>query len=551
MTKVEKRVDPPLTGALFIAGRLVRREAGLFNACAAATGAALEPGFCTAIAADVAEACGAADEAFTTYAACSRETRAAFLDLVAEEIEALGDALIARAMAETGLPEARLQGECARTTGQLRLFARELRMGDYLRARIDHAQPARQPVPKPDLRARMVPLGPVAIFGASNFPLAFSVAGGDTAAALAAGCPVVIKGHPAHLGTSELVARAMCRAIQRAGMPAGLFSLLNGPGHELGEALVADPRIRAVGFTGSRQGGLALMRIAAARPVPIPVYAEMSSINPVFLLPAALAASAEALGRAYVTSVTLGAGQFCTKPGLVFALEGPALDRFVEAAREAMGLVPAQVMLTDAIRHAFTRGVAQWEAAPALRRTAHGQSPAGPFQAEGALFSMSGAAFIADPGQAKEIFGATSLLVRCADLAEMRQALRLIEGQLTVTLHLDDHDVALAQTLLPVLERLAGRILANGWPTGVEVTDAQVHGGPFPATSDGRSTSVGTLAIDRFLRPVAYQNLPAMLLPEDLREDGGTLPRRVDGVLTLDNISPALMGEGTTDRRSS
>lgn len=521
-----------LTGDLFIASKRVHRDGPGFQAVAASTGTPLEPSFSMATKDDVEAATAAAEAAFPIYSSLPREKRAEFLEAIAEEIDALGETLTERAMQESGLPHARLTGERGRTSGQLRLFAKELRLGEYLRARIDHANPERQPVPKPDLRLRMIPLGPVAVFGASNFPLAFSVAGGDTASALAAGCTVVVKGHPAHPGTSELVAGAIARAVEKAGVPAGVFSLVNGTSNDLGAALVTDPRIKAVGFTGSRGGGIALMKLAANRPVPIPVYAEMSSINPVFLLPAALDARAEALGKGYVASLTMGAGQFCTNPGLVLALEGPALERFLGAATEAVQGAAAQTMLTPGILKAYETGVARWATAPNLTQVAEGQEGSATC-GRASLFTMTGADFIADPSHAEEIFGATSLLVRCASVEELLQVVGLVEGQLTATLHLDDADTEIAARLVPVLERIVGRILANGWPTGVEVTDAQVHGGPFPATSDGRSTSVGTLAIDRFLRPVAYQDLPAALLPADLRDDDAGIPRRIDGKPTL------------------
>ncbi|MHA6718091.1 aldehyde dehydrogenase (NADP(+)) [Sphingomonas sp. RS6] len=521
-----------LTGELFIASKRVRHDGAGFRAVAAATGSEIEPSFTIATEADVDAACAAAHEAFLPYSTLPREDRAKFLDAIAEEIEALGDELIERAMQESGLPQARLQGERGRTAGQLRLFAKELRLGDYLRVRIDPAMPDRTPLPRPDLRLRMVPLGPVAVFGASNFPLAFSTAGGDTAAALAAGCPVVVKGHPAHPGTAELVATAIQRAVEKTGMPAGVFSMVSGTSNELGAALVNDPRIKAVGFTGSRGGGLALLKLAQARPVPIPVYAEMSSINPVFLLPAALEARGEALGKAYVASVTMGAGQFCTNPGLVLGVEGEGLDRFVAAATEAMTGAPAQVMLTPGIHKAYESGVAKLASAGKVQRIAQGAAPQGPTCGQGALFTMSGADFLADPSHAEEIFGATSLLVRCANIDEMIAVTRHVEGQLTATLQLDEGDILVAQKLLPTLEQLVGRILANGWPTGVEVADAMVHGGPFPATSDGRSTSVGTLAIERFLRPVSYQDIPEALLPADLR-DGAGVPARVNGKPTV------------------
>jgi len=521
-----------LTGELFIASKRVHRDGQGFQAVAASNGTPLEPRFSMATSEDVEAATAAAEAAFPIYSGLPREKRAEFLEAIAEEIDALGETLTERAMQESGLPHARLNGERGRTSGQLRLFAKELRLGEYLRARIDHAIPDRQPAPKPDLRLRMIPVGPVVVFGASNFPLAFSVAGGDTASALAAGCPVIVKGHSAHPGTSELVAGAIQRAVARTGMPEGVFSLINGAGSEIGSALVSHPVVKAVGFTGSRGGGTALMKLAASRPVPIPVYAEMSSINPVFLLPAALEARAEALGKAYIGSLTMGAGQFCTNPGLVLALESPALDRFLAAATEAVSGVVAQTMLTPGILKAYESGVARWAAAPGLNQVAQGQEGSASC-GRAALFTMRGADFIADPSHAEEVFGAASLLVRCANLDELLKVVSLLEGQLTATLHLDDADTEVAAKLLPILERLAGRILANGWPTGVEVTDAQVHGGPFPSTADGRSTSVGTLAIDRFLRPVAYQDLPAALLPADLRDGDAGIPRRIDGKPTL------------------
>jgi 2,5-dioxopentanoate dehydrogenase len=521
-----------LTGDLFIASKRVHRDGPGFQAVAASTGTPLEPSFSMATKEDVEAATAAAEAAFPIYSNLPREKRAEFLEAIAEEIDALGETLTERAMQESGLPHARLTGERGRTSGQLRLFAKELRLGEYLRARIDHAIPDRQPAPKPDLRLRMIPVGPVVVFGASNFPLAFSVAGGDTASALAAGCPVIVKGHSAHPGTSELVAGAITRAAEKTGMPEGVFSLINGAGNEVGSALVSHPVVKAVGFTGSRGGGTALMKLAASRPVPIPVYAEMSSINPVFLLPAALESRAEALGKAYIGSLTMGAGQFCTNPGLVLALESPALDRFLSAATEAVSGAAAQTMLTPGILKAYEQGVARWAAAPGLNQVAQGQEGSASC-GRAALFTMSGADFIADPSHAEEVFGAASLLVRCATIEELLKVVSLLEGQLTATLHLDDADTEVAARLLPLLERLAGRILANGWPTGVEVTDAQVHGGPFPSTADGRSTSVGTLAIDRFLRPVAYQDLPAALLPADLRDGDAGIPRRVDGKPTL------------------
>jgi len=495
-----------------------------------ATGANLEPAFAIASEADVARACELAGQAFDTYRATSPEARAKFLETIATNIMEIGDALIERATEETGLPTARLQGERARTVGQLRLFAQVVRSGEWLDLRVDPALPDRKPLPRPDLRLRQIPLGPVAVFGASNFPLAFSVAGGDTASALAAGCPVVVKGHLAHPGTGELVGRAIRAAVVACGLPEGTFSLLTGA-NETGAALVRNPHIKAVGFTGSRGGGLALGAIAAARPEPIPVYAEMSSVNPVFLFPAALAARAEAIGTGFVGSLTMGAGQFCTNPGLLFAIDSPDLDRFVETASAALtGSVPAP-MLTPGIHAAFDNGVAALAGHEAVKTVARGAPAEGVNRSPGAFFETDVEHFLADDRLGHEVFGASGLLVRCKDIDQMIAVAEKLEGQLTATLQLDAGDYGIAAKLLPVLERKVGRILANGWPTGVEVSHAMVHGGPFPATSDSRTTSVGTLAIRRFLRPVSYQDLPEGLLPAELQDEGVKgLPHLLDGV---------------------
>lgn len=522
-----------LTGEFFIAGK--RRGGGeTFHAYDPAVGSSIDDiGFFSSGDQDLDDACAAADAAAIPYADLPLDTRAAFLDAIAANIEGLGDALIERAVRESGLPVARITGERGRTCGQLRLFANEVRDGQWLKLRIDHSDPARTP-PKPDLRLRMVPLGPVAVFGASNFPLAFSTAGGDTASALAAGCPVVVKGHPAHPGTSELIAGAIVRAAADTGVPAGVFSLLSGTGNAIGAALVADPRIQAVGFTGSRTGGEALMRIAAARNWPIPVFAEMSAINPVILLPAALAARGNALAAGYIASLTMGSGQFCTNPGLVLALDGPDLDAFLAEAGQAVETQAPQTMLTPGIHAAYEKGSAAMAATPEVQTIARGIHPTGAHQGRTALFCVTAADWLANAELQHEVFGASSIVVRCADLNELLAVLARLEGQLTATLHMDDADLDDARALLPVLERRVGRILANGWPTGVEVGHAINHGGPYPATSDGRTTSVGTLAIDRFLRPVSYQDLPVALLPHVLREGGqaGTLSR-IDGVWTL------------------
>jgi len=505
-----------------------------FRSIAAATGEPHGPAFAVDGAADVAAACAAADLAFDAYRATDRVARAAFLERIAEEVLAIGDALIEAAMLESGLPRGRLEGERGRTVGQLRLFADVVRKGQWQGLRIDPALPERQPLPRPDLRVRFIPVGPVAVFGASNFPLAFSTCGGDTASALAAGCPVVVKGHPAHPQTGALVAGAIAKAVAACGLPAGVFSHMVGPSNELGAALVQDPRIAAVGFTGSRAGGLALAKLAQARPVPIPVYAEMSSINPVLLLPEALKARGGALGTGFAGSLTLGAGQFCTNPGLLLAIEGEGLDAFVEAAKTGVAAAPSQTMLTKGIAEAYRKGVTALAHQSGVEELAQGQPGEGA-KGGAVFFQTHAAAFLANPSLAHEVFGASSILVRCADAEELEAVVKGLEGQLTATLHMDAADEALAARLLPLLERKVGRVLANGWPTGVEVSHAMVHGGPFPATTDPRTTSVGSLAIERFLRPVSYQNLTPALLPPELRDEarGDGAPRLIDGVLTL------------------
>jgi NADP-dependent aldehyde dehydrogenase len=419
--------------------------------------------------------------------------------------------------------------ELGRTTNQLRLFASVVADGRFLGARLDTPDPDRTPLPKPDLRQRKIPLGPVAVFSASNFPLAFSVAGGDTASAFAAGAPVVVKAHSAHPGTSELVGRAIRAAVAEHNLPEGVFSLLFGDGRTLGTALVKHPRIAAVGFTGSRSGGLALVAAAQSRPVPIPVYAEMSSVNPVILLPGALAANGGSLGTAFVTSLTTSAGQLCTNPGLVFALGDPT--EFLAAAGEAVKAAPGAAMLTTNIQQSYEAGVNRFVDAAGVSEVAlGGADDAIAACGRAGLFVTDGDTFMAEPTLQEEVFGATSLVIKVTDLAQLRQILDGLEGQLTATVHATDADHDTVATLLPQLELLAGRILYGGWPTGVEVSHAVVHGGPFPATSASATTSVGTLAIERWLRPVAYQNLPSALLPAELR-DGNPLgvPRLRDG----------------------
>jgi NADP-dependent aldehyde dehydrogenase len=468
------------------------------------------PATATATPEEIAKAAQAAAFAFETYGSESPERRAQFLEAIADEIEKLGDELLQTASHESALPLPRLTGERARTTGQLRMFAKLLRDGLWTDVRIEEADPSRSPIPKPDLRRTKVPLGPVAVFGASNFPLAFSVAGGDTASALAAGCPVIVKAHPSHPATSELVGRAIMRAAEASGMPAGVFGLLHG-GPEVGKGLVLRPEIYAVGFTGSQKAGRALFDLGASRPRPIPVYSEMGSVNPLFVFPGALAARSEKIAEGYAGSLTLGVGQFCTNPGVVIGLAGDAFDGFLASVSERLRGVSEGTMLDEGIRRRYLEGVAELSAHVAVESACmeEGVRPA--------LFITSGAEFLQRPELREELFGPAAVAVRCTDEAEMEAVARILEGQLTATVHFEPSDTEAVRQLLPLLVRMAGRVLANGFPTGVEVNSAMQHGGPYPATTDSRSTSVGTAAIERFLRPVAFQDFPPELLPPELR----------------------------------
>ncbi len=500
-----------LTGKHLIAGQWVAGETTFQSS--PATGEAQT--FSVGTPAHVDAAVQAAEAAFPSYAALTCDQRAAFLDRIADEIEARGVEITAIGTSETGLPVARLEGERGRTTGQLRLFAAHIRKGDYLDRRTDAAQPDRKPAPRAEIRMMQRPIGPVAVFGASNFPLAFSTAGGDTASALAAGCPVVVKGHSAHPGTAEIVAQAIETAVLACGLHPGVFSLVQGGRRDVGEALVQHPLIKAVGFTGSLGGGRALYDLCTRRPEPIPFFGELGSVNPMFLLPAATAARGDAIGKGWAGSLTMGAGQFCTNPGIAVVIDGPEADAFVTAARDALGQIGAQTMLTDGIAAAYRAGRDRVAAQTGVRAVL--TSVCDLRQATPYLYEVTGDAWLGNHALAEEVFGPLGLILRVRDAAQMVAVARSLEGQLTCTLHLDDADTDLGLTLLPVLERKAGRVLANGFPTGVEVVDAQVHGGPYPASTNFGATSVGTLSIRRWLRPVAYQNLPAALLPADLR----------------------------------
>lgn len=462
----------------------------------------------------VDEAVQAAEKAFWSYGYAARTERAVLLRRIADEIDNRGGDITEIGTQETGLPAARLDGERGRTVGQLRLFADHIENGAYLDRRKDEALPERTPLPRPDLQLLQSPIGPVAVFGASNFPLAFSTAGGDTAAALAAGCPVIVKGHSAHPGTSEIVAQAIDVAISALGVDPGVFSLIQGGKRDVGQALVQHPLIKAVGFTGSLAGGRALFDLAMSRPEPIPFFGELGSVNPMFLLPGALASRAEELGSGWSGSLTMGAGQFCTNPGIAVVVDGEDADNFIRATSTALGTVEPQIMLTDGIADAYRSGASRVQHAAGVDSLV--AKPSADRQCDSYLFSVNYADWQQNTELSEEVFGPLGIVLRVENMEQMREVARDLQGQLTCTLHLDESDAEEARKLLPILERKAGRVLANGFPTGVEVCDAMVHGGPYPASTNFGATSVGTLSIRRFLRPVCYQNIPATVLPADL-----------------------------------
>ncbi len=509
-----------LLGLSLLAGKTGSTGGTVFHAVNPATGEPLAPDFHEASLAEVNSALNAAAAAFEIYRAVPAEQRAQLLDTIAAEIEALGDALLTRANLETGLPLPRLTGERARTCGQLRLFASVVREGSWVDARIDSALPDRQPLPRPDLRRMLIALGPVVVFGSSNFPFAFSVAGGDTASALAAGCPVVVKAHRAHAGTAEMVGHAVVRAVAACGLPAGLFSLVHGGGSTVGIAMVKHPAVTAVGFTGSHAAGRALCDAAASRPHPIPVFAEMSSLNPVFLLPGALRDRAPAIATGLCGSFTLGVGQFCTKPGLVFALRGADTSAFLEKLATAVQGAACATMLTPSIRTAFleNRAAVTGLAGVTLLAAAAAGPDAKKTEAQPSVAVTTAQNFLAHPTLATEAFGPFTLVVTAENTAELTACARALEGQLTATLHGNADDLAAAAPLVALLEQKAGRLVLNAFPTGVEVSPAMNHGGPSPAASDTRFTSVGTAALLRFARPICYQSFPAALLPAALQD---------------------------------
>lgn len=521
-----------LTGKNFLGNTLSNKGKATFQAYNPATGEALAPLFYEATEAEIDRAAQKAEEAFQVYRRKSGAERAAFLEAIADEIMALGDALIERCQQETGLPTGRLQGERGRTVNQLRLFGQVIREGSWVDARIDHGDPDRTPIPKPDVRSMQIALGPVGIFGASNFPLAFSVAGGDTASALAAGCTIVVKGHPAHPGTCELVASAIQKAAESIGMPPGVFSLVQGPSVAVGQAIVRHPLIKAIGFTGSYRGGKAIFDEANRRAEPIPVYAEMGSTNPVFILPGALKERGEAIAKGLAGSVTLGVGQFCTNPGLVITPEGAETDHFVNLSAEAIGAIDSAAMLTSGIQQAYEQGVQSLAGQNGVEVVARGVAKGDGFQGAPYLLKTNVSALQSNRLLEKEVFGPSTLLVTAPGKADLLSMAKELEGHLTATLHATDEDLRAYADLVSVLERKVGRLIINGFPTGVEVCHAMIHGGPFPATTDARSTSVGTTAITRFSRPVCYQGFPEFLLPDELKEENPLgIWRMVDGEL--------------------
>ncbi len=510
------------TGNL-IGYQYIKFEANPFKALDPSTGNELDGEFYAANTDDVNRALDLAEKAFGDYRYIDKKTKAAFLRSIADEINALGDELIERAMAESGLPQARLQGERGRTTSQLNMFADLVEEGSWVEAVIDSALPERQPVARPDIRKMLIPVGPVVVFGASNFPLAFSVAGGDTASALAAGCPVIVKAHPAHPGTSALVAEAIKKAAQKHNLSEGLFSILYDDGYAVGEALVKHPKTRIVTFTGSYKGGMALVKMAQQRDEPIPVFAEMGSINPTIILPDAIENRYQQIAEQYAASITLGAGQFCTNPGLLIAVKSASLDKFKKALGEAIEKISSSTMLTPGIcknYSALSDDMLQEQGVSLINRGILSDDKNN--QAQPLVAEVSASSFLVNPKLKEEVFGPYSLLVIADYEIQMQQVIDALHGQLTATIVADETDLEKHKRLIQSISNIAGRVIMNNVPTGVEVLHAMQHGGPFPATSDSRFTSVGTGAIKRFVRPVSWQNWNNNLLPDELK-DGNPL----------------------------
>ena len=511
-----------------------------FRAFNPSTGQALAGEYHDASPQEIETKMSAAAAAAGAYRTQSPARIAGFLERIAVELEGLGETLVSRAHAESGLPLNRLQNERGRTIDGVRMFADLVREGSWVNARIDVGDPTRKPAPKPDIRTMLIPIGPVVVFGASNFPLAISVAGNDTVGALGAGCPVLVKAHPAHPGTSDLVAGAIENAVKACGMPAGVFSMLHGASHEVGLALVRHSEAKAVAFTGSLAGGRALFEAAAARPEPIPVYAEMGSINPVILLPGALADGAERIGAAYIKSVTMGVGQYCTNPGLALGMQGAALDRFLSAAAAAAEDAPPATMLHAGIRDSFMKGVKRIEATPGVKVEGRSRVEAQSARTEApvVIFSTTADIFDAEAHLNEEVFGPASAIVKCSDRAELEHAIRQLTGHLTASVHGTPQDLEECRDLIALLETKVGRIIFNGFGTGLEVCASMHHGGPYPATTDSHFTSIGQAGILRFARPLCYQNFPQEALPEELRDENTRkIWRLVNGELSRDDIA--------------
>ena len=527
-----------LTGHNWIAGAPSRTGDRTFTSINPRTREAGEITFADATPAEIDRAVTAAAQAFEALRHASAHSLADFLERIADEIEALGDELLHMADWETALGIPRLTGERGRTTGQLRKFGALLREGSYVGAIIDTAQPDRQPAPRPHIRRMLFPIGPVGVFSASNFPFAFAVAGGDTASAFAAGCPVIVKGHPGHPATSELFARAIGRAVEASGFPPGTFSLLQGASINVGQALVQHPLLEAVGFTGSLRGGRALFDTAARRPRPIPVFAEMGSINPVFLLPGAVRAGGDALAEGIVASVTLGAGQFCTNPGLILVQDEPDTAVLIDGITTRMSARAPGVLLNEAIQRGLAQTVAGTLARPDVVQLTGGAIVAcAPYCFDNTVLQTTAAAFIQDDALQTEHFGPVTLIVVCASADEMQAAARRLHGSLSASIHAGTDEGDAANALADILREKTGRLIWNGFPTGVEVVASMQHGGPYPATTAPATTSVGVTAIARFMRPVAFQNAPPSALPGAL-QDANPLGiwRTVNDVLSREPI---------------
>lgn len=486
---------------------------------------------------EVDSAINLAMKAFEVFKSIPREEKAFFLNQVANEIEALGDELIQTYCKETGLPEGRAKGERGRTIGQLRSFAVLIKEGSWVEATIDTALPNRTPIPKPDLRKMMVPLGPVAVFGASNFPLAYSTAGGDTASALASGCPVIVKSHPMHAGTGELVASAIVNAAVKTNMPNGVFSNLNSSSIEVGEKLVQHPNIKAIGFTGSIKGGRALFNMAAQRETPIPVFAEMGSVNPVVFLPKALELKALHWAKTYAESITLGAGQFCTNPGLLFAVKSESLAIFIKELGQKILKIEPSCMLNPVIKDNYINNKSFVQKQKGVYVVAFEKDRKDNF-ANQAVVTVSGAEFITNKSLHREVFGPFSMIVECENIEELERAVTSLEGQLTGTIISENNEIASYSNTVSLLQEKVGRLIFNSVPTGVEVCPAMQHGGPYPASTDSRFGAVGINAINRWIRPISYQNWPNDLLPPELIDENPLkINRIVNGTFSKNSIT--------------